>query len=96
MQGPILLANKDNAAVLEQAEDTEEYTAAEQRAHDASAGGGVKLSALAGMVFNNKNDKVGQQDMHQQFFLYRGIKKKGFQIQATHIINLIVLLLLNS
>ena len=56
VQGPILLANKDNAAVLEQAEDTEEYTAAEQRAHDASAGGGVKLSALAGMVFNNKND----------------------------------------
>lgn len=76
--GPVLLANKDNAAVLEQAEDADDYTVSEQRAHDASSGGGVKLAALAGMVFNNKNDKIGQQDMHQHFFLSRGVKKSKF------------------
>jgi hypothetical protein len=78
VQGPVLLANKDNAAVLEQAEDAEDYTAAEQRAYSASSGGGVKLASLAGMIFNNKNDKVGQQDMHQLFFLARGIKETKF------------------
>jgi len=76
--GPILLANKDNAAVLEQADDAEEYGAVEQRAHDVSSGGGVKLASLAGMIFNNKNDKVGQQGIHQQFFASRGVKVKKF------------------
>ena len=74
--GPILLANKDNAAVLEQAEDEDDYTAAEQRAHDISSSGGVKLTSLAGMIFNNKNDKVGQQDVYQQFFCSRQVEKK--------------------
>lgn len=76
--GPLLLANKDNAAVLEQAEDEDDYTTAEQRAHDVSSGGGVKLAGLAGMIFNNKNDKLGQQDVHQQFFLARDIQKSKF------------------
>jgi hypothetical protein len=78
VSGPCLLANKDNAAVLEQAEDEDEYTVAEQRAHDISSGGGVKLASLAGMIFNNKNDKVGQQDVYQQFFQSRGVKKSKF------------------
>lgn len=76
--GPILLANKDNAAVLEQVEDADEYTAVEQQAYNTSSGGGVKLTSLAGMLFNNKDDKIGQQDMHQQFFLYKGIEMKRF------------------
>ena len=78
VDGPILLANKDNAAVLEKANDAEEYGAAEQRAHDASSGGGVKLASLAGMIFNNKDDKVGQQDTHKQFFASRGVKVNKF------------------
>lgn len=76
--GPLLLANKDNAAVLEQAEDADDYTAIEQRAYDNSSGGGVKLTNLAGMVFNNKSDKIGQHDVHQQFFSFRGIRKNRF------------------
>jgi hypothetical protein len=76
--GPILLANKDNAAVLEQADEEDDYTAAEQRAHDVSSGGGVKLAFLAGMLFNNKNDKHGQQDVYQQLFLFREVRKKKF------------------
>ena len=66
---PVLLANKDNTAVLEQADDSDDFTSAEQRAYDVSSGGGIKLASLAGMLFNNKNDKIGQQDMYQQFFL---------------------------
>ena len=66
--GPVLLANKDNTAVLQQAENVEELTAAEQRALDSSSSGGVKLTSLAGMLFKNKNDKLGQQDTYQQFF----------------------------
>ena len=76
--GPILLANKNNAAVLKQTEDENDFTVAEQRAHDISSGGGVKLASLAGMIFNNKNDKVGQQDIYRQFFHSRNVEKKKF------------------
>jgi hypothetical protein len=76
--GPVLLANKDNAAVLEQANDSDDFTSAEQRAYDVSSGGGIKLASLAGMLFNNKNDKVGQQDMYQQFFSSQGLNKPKF------------------
>jgi hypothetical protein len=76
--GPILLPNEDNAPVLEQVDDLENYTEIEQRAHDFSSGGGLKLAGLAGMLFNNKNEKIGQQDMHEQFFPYKNIKKNKF------------------
>jgi hypothetical protein len=76
--GPVLLANKDNAAVLNQIEDEDDQNPAHQRALDLSSGGGVKLASLAGMLFNNKNDKIGQQDIHQQFFLSRGHEKRKF------------------
>ena len=64
--------------MLELANDVEEYGAAEQRAHDTSSGGGVKLASLAGMIFNNKDDKVGQQDTHKQFFASRDVKVNKF------------------
>jgi hypothetical protein len=59
--------------VLEQVDDLENYTEIEQRAHDFSSRGGVKLAGLAGMLFNNKNEKIGQQDMHEQFFHYKNV-----------------------
>ncbi|KAF8206026.1 hypothetical protein K438DRAFT_1905210 [Mycena galopus ATCC 62051] len=46
---PILLANKQNAAILP-------FTR-----------GGVKTCALAGAIFNNKDDKKGQADKHIDF-----------------------------
>jgi hypothetical protein len=73
--GPMLLPNKYNAPALEQGEDSEDDTETEQ---NLSSGGGVKLAGLAGMLFNNKNDKIGQQDMHEQFFRYKNIKKNKF------------------
>jgi hypothetical protein len=76
--GPILLANKDNAAVLELDDETEEHNEARQRAQDVSSGGAVKLAGLAGMLFHNKNDKIGQQDIYKEYFLSRGVKKHQF------------------
>jgi hypothetical protein len=78
IQGPILLANRDNAAVIQQAENIEEPTVAEQRALESSKCGGVKLASLAGLLFNHKDDKVGQQDTYQHFFQSRQQKVPRF------------------
>jgi hypothetical protein len=63
--GPILLANRDNAAVLEnKAPDADSAIAAttvEQRALDNTTCGGVKVASIAGAIFNHKDDKKGQQ-----------------------------------
>jgi hypothetical protein len=68
-QGPLLLANKDNAAVIENAaNDPEEYTGAERRALEVSACGGVKATTLAGFIFNHKDDKKGHQDSFSMWF----------------------------
>jgi hypothetical protein len=78
VSGPFLLANKDNAAILDHADDSDDYDAVEQQAVDKSSGGGVKLASLAGMVFNNKNDKVVQQNVHEGFFLPKSIPMQKF------------------
>jgi hypothetical protein len=76
--GPMLLANCDNAAVLQQAGNLDDPTPAEQRAIDSSKCGGVKLASLAGSLFNNKDDKAGQQDTYQHFFESRNQKVPRF------------------
>ncbi|KAJ7868034.1 hypothetical protein B0H14DRAFT_3441437 [Mycena olivaceomarginata] len=54
--GPILLANKQNAAILRNLFDPATSTC-----------GGVKTCALGGAIFNNKDDKKGQADKHVDF-----------------------------
>lgn len=79
--GPILLANKDNAAVIDEIQDDneEELTAAEKRALEVSDSGGVKTTTLAGLIFKDKDDKKGQQKMHQYWFeLKTNIEWKPF------------------
>jgi len=78
--GPILLANKDNAAVINAIadDDAEELTPAEQRAIEVSACGGVKTTTLAGFLFNHPNDKKGQQKMHQHWFEIKTGKRGAF------------------
>lgn len=67
--GPILLANRDNAATLEAiGDDSEALTTAESRALEVSGAGGVKATSLAGALFNHKDAKKGQQDYHRIFF----------------------------
>jgi hypothetical protein len=69
--GPLKLLNKDNAAAAA-------LSSSEAREHaiDASQGGAVKLTSLAGAVFHHKHDKKGQQDSFRLFFL----KELGFEV----------------
>ena len=60
--GPVLLANRDNKATLEKYESDSELTAAQERALEMTACGGVKATKLAGDILNNKDDKKGYHD----------------------------------
>jgi hypothetical protein len=51
-------------------------SAARKRALDVSGAGGVKATSLAGVIFNDKDDKKGQQDSLQAFL----ITKLGYPI----------------
>ena len=65
---PILLANKDNAAVLKDvSHDQDVVTPAQEHAFEVTAKGGIKTAQIAGAVFNHKDDKQGHQD---QFHVY--------------------------
>ncbi|KAF9023347.1 hypothetical protein BDZ89DRAFT_1192387 [Hymenopellis radicata] len=61
--GPIILFNKDNAAAAASTDP-----ALKARAERLSGRGGVKLVELMGMLLNNSNKKLGQQDMHAIWF----------------------------
>ncbi|KAG1852244.1 hypothetical protein DFJ58DRAFT_841904, partial [Suillus subalutaceus] len=63
---PMLLANKDNTATLQQPSET--VTEVQLRALEVSGRGGVQTCSLAGAIFNNKDDKKGQQDTHRFYF----------------------------
>ncbi|KAL1704011.1 hypothetical protein EV121DRAFT_184481, partial [Schizophyllum commune] len=65
---PVLLANKDNAAVLAGITDNEQLTPAELRALAVSGCGAVKATTLAGMICNNKDSKKGQHDRYVWYF----------------------------
>ncbi|KAH7903181.1 hypothetical protein BJ138DRAFT_1196105 [Hygrophoropsis aurantiaca] len=68
LEGPILLANKDNAATLQGvSEGSSSLTAAETRALEVTTRGAVKTTNLAGALFNHKDDKKGLQDSHRQY-----------------------------
>jgi hypothetical protein len=67
--GPVLLANRDNAATLEGLSSSNKATtSAEVCAFEVSGAGGVKTTSIAGAIFNHKDDKKGQQDSHRIFF----------------------------
>ncbi|KAF9009735.1 hypothetical protein BDZ89DRAFT_1024791 [Hymenopellis radicata] len=61
--GPIVLFNKDNAAAAKGSDPS-----LKARAEKLSGRGGVKLVELMGMLLNNSNKKLGQQDMHSIYF----------------------------
>ncbi|KAL5522571.1 hypothetical protein ACEPAG_8588 [Sanghuangporus baumii] len=72
---PVLLANRDNTAVLELAEvvtdgdDPWQESAAEKRAREVSEAGGSKLSKLMRNLLSNEDDKKGYQDEFCGFML---------------------------
>ncbi|KAF8961286.1 hypothetical protein BDZ97DRAFT_1664412 [Flammula alnicola] len=72
---PMLLANKANSATLRKILDpggpnplTTPLSEDEQRAFEQTTRGGVKTTALAGAILNNKDDKKGQGDKHIKHF----------------------------
>ena len=85
---PILLANKDNASTLRDVDPevllamlggsttAEDLSPAELRAFESSTRGGVKLTNLAGSLFNNKDDKLGQHDTYVYYFMEKVPRQK--------------------
>ncbi|KAI0708898.1 hypothetical protein C8T65DRAFT_695745 [Cerioporus squamosus] len=76
---PILLANKENASTLRDINPdllevgltsaaVDELTPAELRALESSTRGGVKLTSLAGALFNHQDDKRGYHDTYVFYF----------------------------
>ncbi|KAJ2977047.1 hypothetical protein NUW54_g11471 [Trametes sanguinea] len=76
---PLLLTNKENTSALKGVDldvlaaassllSTEDLTAAELRALESSTRGGVKLTSLAGALFNHKDDKKGHHDTYAFYF----------------------------
>jgi len=73
LDGPMLLANKFNAATLRRVLSPggtggAEWTEEERQAFEQSTRGGVKTTALAGTVLNNKLDKKGEGTKHSNYF----------------------------
>ena len=67
---PMLLANKQNAAILRNVLDPstpkdKAMDDLELAAFESSTRGGAKATAIAGAIFNNKDDKKGQGDSHE-------------------------------
>ncbi|TEB23253.1 hypothetical protein FA13DRAFT_1757092 [Coprinellus micaceus] len=61
---PILLANQDNAAVLEGVTSEDDIeNEVQARALEMTGSGGIKCAQLAGAVLNNKLDKKGHHDL---------------------------------
>jgi hypothetical protein len=71
--GPILLANRDNAVVLNSVESTSQTNEATDHALNVTSRGGVKAASIAGAIFNHKDDKKGQQDTFRWWFKQSGI-----------------------
>jgi hypothetical protein len=65
--GPVLLANKDNAAVLAGRRSSSALTAAEKRAEEVSKRGGCHTTMLGGLICRNKDKKKGQHDTYNQY-----------------------------
>ena len=60
---PVLLPNRDNAAVIKDIASVEDaQTEAEARAFEKTDRGAIKAAQLAGAILNNKNDKRGHHD----------------------------------
>ncbi|KAF8815542.1 hypothetical protein BYT27DRAFT_7225035 [Phlegmacium glaucopus] len=73
---PILLANRDNAAVLKEVGPGDDVvTSAQERAFEMTDRGGIKATQLAGAICNHKNDKVG----HHNVFRWWWEKNVGSQ-----------------
>ena len=72
VEGPVLLANRDNAAVLKDSQ--KKTSAAQERALNMTSCGGVKATKIAGDILNHKDDKKGHHDYFRWWWL-ENVKK---------------------
>ena len=72
LSGPILLANKDNTAVLRTLDPDTKPTAAHEHALQSFTCSGIKTTDIAGAIFRNKDLKTGQQDITLLWFEFFG------------------------
>jgi hypothetical protein len=72
IEGPVILANRDNDAVLEGRDYTiaqgDEVTPAQERALNQSTRGAIKTAQIAGAIFNHKDDKKGHHDFFRDWW----------------------------
>ncbi len=72
VQGPVILANRDNDTVLEEREQAiacgDEVTPAQDRALNRSTCGAIKTAQIAGAIFNHKDDKKGHHDFFRDWW----------------------------
>ncbi|KZP17166.1 hypothetical protein FIBSPDRAFT_747504 [Athelia psychrophila] len=66
--GPILLPHKSNTGVIARIRDPHRLNDDQQDAVQTSASGAVRAAWIAGALFNNKDDKKGQQDTFNWWF----------------------------
>ncbi|KZP04520.1 hypothetical protein FIBSPDRAFT_713214, partial [Athelia psychrophila] len=65
---PVLLPHKSNAGVIARIRDPHRLNNDQQDAVQTSASGAVRAAWIAGALFNNKDDKKGQQDTFNWWF----------------------------
>ena len=71
IDGPVLLANRDNNTVLEEMNQAvaqgDEVTPAQEQALNRSTRGAIKTAQIAGAIFNHKDDKKGHHDFFRDW-----------------------------
>jgi hypothetical protein len=72
IDGPILLANRDNDIVVEERNQAiaqgDEVTPAQEQALNRSTRGAIKTAQIAGAIFNHKDDKKGHHDFFRDWW----------------------------
>jgi len=72
IEGPVLLANRDNDLVLEERNQAiahgDEVTPVQEQALDQSTHGAIKTAQIAGAIFNHKDDKKGHHDFFRDWW----------------------------
>ena len=72
IEGPVLLANRDNNIVLEERNQAiaygNEITPAQEQALNRSTCGAIKTAQIAGAIFNHKDDKKGHHDFFRDWW----------------------------
>jgi len=72
MEGPVLLANRDNDMVLAERNQAishgDEVTPTQEQALNRSSRGAIKTAQIAGAIFNHKDDKKGHHDFFRDWW----------------------------